>query len=399
MASQQITQVINDTINHYDKELRDISLKIHDNPEQGNKEYKAFHLLTDYLEDKGFKITRGVVGLDTAFIAEYTNGKQGRRVGFCSEYDALPGVGHACGHNLIAISGVACALAIKKLLQDGLISGSVFLFGTPAEESTSGKCDFVNSGTVERLVDFSMMLHPGPDNGLYVQCLALNSFSVEFFGRQAHAGATPWEGVNAVDALMQGFDNVAMLRQQTLTSNRVHGIITEGGKSPNVIPGYASAYFYTRSVTRNQLTELKGKVENCFKAAALATGCTMKITWAPWGQIDDVFTNEVLAENYKDHMKAEGVVFHSRQEEESVVTGSTDMGNITYVVPGIHAGFDIGTDAANHTTEFAAAAATEEAHKKTIRAARCLAMTAADVFEDEDIYNKAVAYFKKGKSQ
>lgn len=399
MASKDIVETINNTINQHSQELRDISLKIHDNPEQGNKEFKAFHLLTDYLEKKGFKVTRGVVGLETAFTAEYTNGKKGRRIGFCSEYDALPGVGHACGHNLIAISGVACALAIKQVLEKGLMSGSVYLFGTPAEESTSGKCNFVKSGTVEKLVDFSMMLHPGPGDGLYVQCLALDSFTVEFFGRQSHAGASPWEGVNALDALMQGFDNVAMLRQQTLTSNRIHGIIKEGGKSPNVIPGYASAYFYTRSVTRNQLTELKEKVENCFKAAALATGCTYKITWAPWGQIDDVFTNEVLAETYRDHMKTEGVQFYPRQMEESIVSGSTDMGNITYAVPGIHAGFSIGTTAANHTTEFAAAAATEEAHEKTLRAARCLAMTAADVFENEDLYKQAVAYFKKGKSQ
>ncbi|CAO3643300.1 unnamed protein product [Mucor hiemalis] len=399
MASKHIKQVIDDTINDHDKILREISLKIHDNPEPGNKEYKAFKLLTDYLENEGFTVKRSVVGLETAFTAEYSNGKPGRRIGFCSEYDALPGIGHACGHNLIAITGVACALAVKKLLEDNLLSGSVTLFGTPAEESSSGKTQFVQTGTLQKMVDFAMMLHPAPGNGIYVKCLALDSVTVEYFGRQSHAGASPWDGINAVDALMQGFDNVAMLRQQTLTSNRVHGIITNGGESPNVIPNYASARFFTRAVTSKQLKELKAKVENCFKASALAAGCEVKITWAPWGQIDDVFTNEVLADQWIGHMKDLGFKFFTRQEEESMVSGSTDMGNFTNAIPGIHAGFDIGTTAPNHTVEFTKAARSKTGHERALKAARCLALTAADIFENDDLFDKAVAYFKKGKDQ
>lgn len=399
MASEHIKQVIDNTINEHDKILREISLKIHDNPELGNKEYKAFKLLSDYLESEGFTVKRGVVGLETAFTAEYTNGKPGRRIGFCSEYDALPGIGHACGHNLIAITGVACALAVKKLLQENLISGSVTLFGTPAEESSSGKTQFVQTGMLQEMVDFAMMLHPSPASGVYAKCLALDSVTVEYFGRQSHAGASPWDGINAVDALMQGFDNIAMMRQQTLTSNRVHGIITNGGESPNVIPNYASARFFTRAVTSKQLKELKVQVEKCFKASALAAGCEVKITWAPWGQIDDVFTNEVFADLWIKHMKDLGFKFFSRQEEESIVSGSTDMGNFTNAVPGIHAGYDVGTTAPNHTVEFTKAARSQEGHERSLKAARCLALTAADVFEDDDLFDKAVAYFKKGKDQ
>ncbi|KAI8071954.1 hypothetical protein BDF21DRAFT_366297 [Thamnidium elegans] len=399
MASKEIKQVIDDTINSYSDKLRAISLDIHDHPEPGNKEYRAFNLLTDFLEKEGFTVSRGVVGLETAFTAEYSNGKAGRRVGFCSEYDALPGVGHACGHNLIAISGVACALAIKQLLQDGLLSGSVALFGTPAEETSNAKLVFVKAGEIQRLADFAMMLHPGPVSGCFVNYLAMDSVLIEYFGRQSHAGASPWDGINAVDALMQGFDNVGMMRQQTLSTNRVHGIIKSGGQSPNVIPNYASAYFYGRSVTRAQLNQLKIQLENCFKAAALASGCKMKLNWTPFGQLDDVFTNEEFALNWIEHMKAEGVSFYTRQEEESVTSGSTDMGNVTYALPGIHAGYSIGTNASNHTVEFARVAGTLEAHEKTLQASRCLALTAADVFEDDDLFNRAVAYFKKGKAQ
>ncbi|GAA5816020.1 hypothetical protein MFLAVUS_009542 [Mucor flavus] len=399
MASKKIKQVIDDTINSYSDKLRAISLDIHGHPEPGNKEYRAFNLLTDFLEKEGFTVSRGVVGLETAFTAEYSNGKAGRRVGFCSEYDALPGVGHACGHNLIAISGVACALAMKQLLQDGLLSGSVALFGTPAEETSNAKLLFVKAGEIQRVADFAMMLHPGPVSGCFVNYLAMDSVLIEYFGRQSHAGASPWDGINAVDALMQGFDNVGMMRQQTLSTNRVHGIIKSGGQSANVIPRYASAYFYGRSVTRAQLNQLKVQLENCFKAAALASGCEIKLNWTPFGQLDDVFTNEEFALNWIEHMKAEGVSFFTRQEEESVTSGSTDMGNVTYAVPGIHAGYSIGTDASNHTVEFARVAGTLEAHEKTLQAARCLALTAADVFEDDDLFNRAVAYFKKGKAQ
>ncbi|KAG1206714.1 hypothetical protein G6F35_011151 [Rhizopus arrhizus] len=211
---------IEGTIEQHNQELRTISLEIHDHPELGNKEFNASKVLTDYLEQHGFQVTRGVIGLDTAFIAEYSNGQPGRRIGFCSEYDALPNIGHGCGHNLIAIQGVACALAVKRLLEQKLISGSVTLFGTPAEESTCSKIKFVKEGEIQRRVDFCMMLHPNPKDSVFMKSLSLDQVDIEFFGKASHAGMAPWNGINALDALMQGFDNVGMLRQQTLPTNR-----------------------------------------------------------------------------------------------------------------------------------------------------------------------------------
>ncbi|CEI95746.1 hypothetical protein CU097_009653 [Rhizopus azygosporus] len=397
--SSQVQQSITETIKHLDKELRDISLKIHDDPELGNQEFHAHELLTDYLEKKGFKVTRNAVGLSTAFIAEFSNSKSGRRVGFCCEYDALPGIGHGCGHNLISIQGLACAISIKKLMEQDLVKGSVVLFGTPAEETTSDKLNFVKEGVVQDKVDFAMMLHPFAKDGLYPNMLALDSLDVEFFGKASHAGMAPWNGINALDALMQAFDNIGMLRQQTLPTNRIHGIITKGGDAANVIPAYASAKFYARSLTKNQLAELKPKIENCFKAAALATGCQIKLSWGPLGPIDDVFMNDTLTAVYKTYMEDEGVSYLPRTEEEKITSGSTDMGNFSYVVPSIHPAFGICTDASNHSKEFTAAARTEIAHKRTLTAAKCLSFTAADVLLKDELYDQVVKDFKKGKAQ
>ncbi|CAO3650959.1 unnamed protein product [Cunninghamella blakesleeana] len=398
MVPADIKDSIVQTIDDLSPKLREISLKIHDDPELGNHEFHAYQLLTEYLENQGFNVICEAVGLKTAFIAEYSNG-EGRRIGFCSEYDALPGVGHGCGHNLIAIAGIACAIAIKEALQKNLIKGTVVLFGTPAEESTSGKIDFVNSGEVNKRVDVAMMLHPFAADSLYVRMLALDTLVVEFFGKSSHAGMAPWEGINAVDAIMQGFDNIAMLRQQTIPSNRMHGIITDGGKAANVIPDYSSAKFYARSLTRDQLAELKPKMENCFKAAAKATGCTYKMNWAPGGPVEDVFMNTPLAEYYKILMEEQGVNYIPRVDEEQIIGASTDMGNFSYAVPSIHPAYGIDTTATNHTKEFAAAAGTEEAHKLTIRASKCLSITAAHTYLDDAFYEDVVADFKKGKPQ
>ncbi|KAI9481584.1 MAG: hypothetical protein EXX96DRAFT_567309 [Benjaminiella poitrasii] len=397
--NNDIKQSITNTINSVDKELREISLKIHDDPELGNKEFHAYKILTEYLEKKGFEMTHKAVGLETAFMATFSNSKTGRRVGFVCEYDALPGVGHACGHNIITVQGLACALSLKALMEQGLVQGTVVLFGTPAEESTSGKINFVKEGVVKDSVDYAMMLHPLTQDGLYNQMLALDSCDIEFFGKASHAGMAPWNGVNALDAMIQGFDSIGLLRQQVLPTDRLHGIITNGGKAANVIPDYTSAHFYARSLTRNQLKELKPRVENCFKAAAIASGCEIKIKWSSMGPVEDVFMNDAMAMKYKHYMEQEGIKFLPRSEEEQITSGSTDMGNFSYVVPTIHPGYGIHTTAANHTKEFAKAARTEVAHQDTLRAAKCLALTAAEVMMDDALYKQVVADFEKGKPQ
>ncbi|CAO3662057.1 unnamed protein product [Rhizopus stolonifer] len=389
----QVKQSITKTIQSLDRELREISLKIHDDPELGNKEFNAYRLLTEYLAKKGFKMTYKAASLETAFMAEFSNDLTGRSVGFCCEYDALPGIGHGCGHNLITVQGLACALSLKALMEQDLIKGTVVLFGTPAEESTSGKASFVNKNIVQNKVDCAMMLHPSAQDGLYIKLLALDSLVVEFFGVPSHAGQAPWNGINAVDALMQSFDNIGMLRQQTLSTNRIHGIIKHGGDSANVIPRYASAHFYARSITKYELIELKAKMENCFRAAAMATGCELKLTWA--GPVDDVMTNLPLMNCYQKQMENEGVQFKPKSEEENEVSGSTDMGNFSYAVPSIHPHFGIQVNAMNHTREFTQAVRTEKSHALTLRAAKCLALTAAEAILNDEMYQHVVLDFKK----
>ncbi|KAI9492005.1 hypothetical protein BDB00DRAFT_465354 [Zychaea mexicana] len=392
-----IEHVVAQAIDEINDELRDISLKIHDDPETSNEEFHAHALLTGYLEKKGFTVTRSVAGLDTAFLAEYSNSSQGRRLGFCSEYDALPGVGHGCGHNLIAISGVASAVAIKALLERKLIQGKVVLFGTPAEETTEGKVVLVKNGEFQKRVDFALMLHPYPYDVNYCNMLALDGATVEFFGKATHAGMKPWDGINALDAFMQAWNNVSMLRQQTLTSNRIHGIILEGGKSANVIPDYVSGKFIARSLKYEQLVELKQKLENCFQSAANATGCKLKITWDPNGAVKDVFMNDTLTDIYREYMEKENVEFLPRSEEEKILTGSTDFGNVTRILPATHPHFGIGIDAPIHSVDFMKAARTEKAHVNTIRAARCVAKAAAKVLVDDALYEQMLSDFKKGK--
>ncbi|KAI8874974.1 bacterial exopeptidase dimerization domain-containing protein, partial [Backusella circina FSU 941] len=242
--------------------------------------------------------------------------------------------------------------------------------------------------------------HPYPVDELYGPMLALDSCHIDFFGKASHAGQAPWKGINALDAVMQAFDNVAMLRQQTLPTNRLHGIITKGGDSPNVIPAHASCYFYVRSITKNQLKELKVKFINCFIAAAKATQCQYTIKWNESGPIDDVFMNDTMTLLFKKYQMEQGIKFESRSTEVSeYASGSTDMGNFSYVVPSIHPHFGIHTNAANHTTGFEKAARTEIAHLDTIKAARSLSFTAAEVLVDDGVYQAVVEDFKKGKPQ
>ncbi|KAI9249546.1 hypothetical protein BY458DRAFT_525552 [Sporodiniella umbellata] len=391
--NSKVKESIENTIQSISEELREISLKIHTNPELGHQETNAYQLLTNYLLKKGFKITLGAAGLDTAFLAEFSNNPSARRIGFCSEYDALPGIGHGCGHNLIAIQGLACALSLKALLEQDLVQGTVVLFGTPAEETTGGKVPFVEQGIVQSKVDCAMMLHPLPLDALYMKMLALDSVHVEFFGKASHAGQAPWEGINALDALMQGFDNIALLRQQTLPTNRIHGIIKNGGDSPNVIPAYASGLFYARSIKKQELVELKTHLENCLRAAALATGCQVKMTWA--GAVDDVVNNSPLMALFQHTMEHAGVTYPPRSEQEKQVAGSTDMGNFSYAVPAIHACYGLHIDAPNHTREFADAAKTLTSHRYTLRAAHSLALTAAHTLLDEALYKRILSDFEK----
>ncbi|KAI8139674.1 hypothetical protein BJV82DRAFT_625678 [Fennellomyces sp. T-0311] len=385
-------------IDEVSAELRELSLDLHDNPEISMKEYHASQVLSDYVEKKGFKVTRKVFGMETSFRAEFSDGSNGRRIGFCSEYDALPGLGHACGHNLIAICGVAGALAVKSLIEKKLASGKVVLFGTPSEELLSGKIIMLNHGAFRDDVDVCLMLHPSNGHANYVSLSALQDVHVEYRGKPAHAGGAPWNGVNALDAICQAWVSIGLLRQQLQGRDRVHGIITDGGKAPNIIPDYTAGHFYVRAGDAARVEELKEKVDNCFRAAALATGTEVTLKWRDIGTCKNIVQNSVMAETYAKYLKEFGHDVPSRQAQESAPAGaSTDFGNVSHAMPSIHPMFKItvGDDMAfPHTAAFCDAARTENAHKEAITAAKCLSMVAAHVLLESSFYESSKQEFE-----
>jgi len=300
----------------------------------------------DYLIYQGFKVTPGAFDLETAFVAEFSSkGGQGRVVSFNSEYDSLPGIGHACGHNLIAISGVAAAIALKAVFEKHEIPGKVKLFGTPAEENGDGKVKMIKKGAYDD-VDISLMVHPGPFEGCFFRYLAIQPCEVEYFGRTAHASGMPWEGINALDAVVLAYNNIGLLRQQILPTNRIHGIITDGGKAPNIIPDHSSGKFFIRGRTIEDLRALVPRVYKCFEAAAEATGCTKANgtkdpVISEGAEVFDVKTNELLGDRYEEHLKKLGVDMLPKATQDAIPVGSTDQGNVSYVVPSIHTLYDI----------------------------------------------------------
>lgn len=371
-----------------DADLRAISLSIHSRPELNFEEHHAHGVLTKYLEGQGFDVTPGAFGMPTAFSAVAGSGSP--RVAILCEYDALPEIGHACGHNLIAISGIAAALGVKAGLEPG--RGTVVVLGSPAEEGGGGKILLIERGAFDG-IDAAMMLHPSPSGSAWGNLIALQQLQVDYYGRNAHAGSNPWTGVNALDAMVLAYGSISAMRQQIRPTDRVHGVITNGGVKPNIIPDHASAEFYIRSATVGQLEELRRKVTGCFEGAATAAGCRLELQ-SVGEPYSEVITNDVLAEAYCENMERFEVRLPSRAESNGLRGASTDMGNVSHVVPSIHPMFAIPTVAANHTPGFTVAAATREAHLATLRAATGLAMTALDVLTRPDVREAAKREFE-----
>ena len=370
----RVRETVNKTIDDNKNELISLSDAIWKEPELCFQEFKAHQLLTDYLEKKGFIVERSYTGVKTAFRATFGSGRP--NVCVICEYDALPDIGHACGHNLIAEAGVAAGLGLKAALeacQDGL-KGRVTVLGTPAEEGGGGKVLLIENGAFDD-VDVAMMVHPAPFNAVFHPCLAMRSYQVTYTGRAAHAAAFPWEGVNALDAAVTAYNSISVLRQQMTPDCRVHGVIKEGGVKPNIIPEKAVMEYYVRASKRSERDHLVKKVIACFEAAAKATGCevSVKETEKPY---DDVVTNSTLGDCYEKNMVE--LMGDIQWEKDSSKSGSTDMGNVSYKVPSIHVMYSIGT-AANHTREFTAVCNTLVAHSATLQFAKGLALTGLDV--------------------
>ncbi|XP_047589719.1 xaa-Arg dipeptidase [Lutra lutra] len=380
-----------------------LSRAIWSEPELAYEEHRAHGVLTRFFECEPPAASWTVhphYHLATAFRAEWGPPEAGAtprplQLGFLCEYDALPGIGHACGHNLIAEVGAAAALGVKGALES--LPGppppvKVIVLGTPAEEDGGGKIDLIEAGAFKNL-DVVFMAHPFQENAAYLPDVAEHDMTVKYYGKASHAAAYPWEGLNALDAAVLAYNNLSVLRQQMKPTWRVHGIIKNGGVKPNIIPSYSELIYYFRAPSMKELPVLTKKAEDCFRAAALATGCTVEIKGGAHDYYN-VLPNKSLWKAYIENGKKLGIEFISEDAMLNGSSGSTDFGNVTFVVPGIHPYFYIGTDALNHTEQYTEAAGSQEAQSYTLRTAKALAMTALDVIFKPELLERIKEDFK-----
>ena len=357
-------------------ELEALSHRIHAHPELAYQEVQACGWLGDFLAAQGFTVEPGVGGVDTAFRATIETG-DGPTIAILCEYDALPGIGHACGHNVIATSGAGAGAALAAV-RARLPKGRIQVIGTPAEEGGGGKVKLIKSG-IFRDVDCAMMIHGFDRTLLHQDLLGIVRGTFEFSGKASHASADPWEGVNTLDAVIGMYNAVSMLRQQVRPDCRIHGIITNGGAAANIIPEYASAIFYVRAPRIETMWDLFKRVTAAAEGAAKATGCTLKLT-----QHDSVYepmkSSRVMLDLFAANMKtvglAEGPAIPDR-------LGSSDIGNVSQVIPAIQPMIGIApTGMAIHTREFADAAVKPLARAGMVAAAKTMALTTLDLLAD-----------------
>ncbi|KAI0966553.1 hypothetical protein F4678DRAFT_475851 [Xylaria arbuscula] len=395
---------ISDFIDRLTNELWDVNKTIHDNPELGFKEFIAHKTLTKFISRQGgWKVTPSAYGLVTAWVAVFDSGKKGSVVSFNVEMDALDGIGHACGHNLIATASVAAGLAVAEVLRQGDLGGKVVLFGTPAEEGGGGKIKLLQAGAYqEHKVDISLLSHPGiTKNHALMRTSAYTAFRVEYFGREAHAAANPWLGINALDALVTAYNAISVLRQQTMPGDVIQGNITAGGVRPNIIHAYTAGNFVVRANTKVRLHELRKKVDACFVAGAAATGATLKVT--PTQTYADHVPNRLLADHYRRHFNRlsppDPIPNNPDVDEiEGRTAASTDQGDISYAMPSLNVGFSIPAGpggAGPHNPGFAEAAGTRLAFENCLRAGKAMAGVAVDVLADRGFLDEVKREWKK----
>ncbi|MBG9547553.1 M20 family metallopeptidase [Cytobacillus firmus] len=375
-------------------DFKRISTYIGENPELGHEEYKACKVLTEELKKHGFSVEVGTCGLPTAFTAIYDSGKEGSAIGYMSEYDALPEVGHACGHNLIGTMGIAAGIGLSKVIHE--TGGKVIVFGTPAEETKGGKVTMAEAGIFDAL-DAAIMVHPLDNYVKSGSSLAMDAIQFEFFGKSAHAAASPHLGINALDAVLQTFSSINALRQHIKPDARIHGIITEGGKAANVVPDYAVAQFYVRAAKREYVNELVEKVKKCAEGAALQTGAEMKWSFYEFSY-DDMVTNSPLSEAFNKELISLGVNEEEIMEQKDG-SGSLDMGNVSQAAPSIHPYIKICNEAyACHTHEFREAAMSDQAREAMILGAKAMALTGYEVLTNKELLQKIKAEFESSRA-
>ncbi len=362
-----------------------LSHQVHSTPELGYEEFESSAAVIATAEALGLTVERGAAGLPTAFRA--TSGHGPLHIALCAEFDALPEVGHACGHNIIAAASVGAAIGLAAVADE--VGVTVELLGTPSEEGGGGKIDLIHAGYFDH-VHAAMMIHPWPSERLAATCLAVDHFDVTFTGKQAHASAAPWEGVNALDAWTIAHSAIALARQQFRPGDQVHGVVVSGGSAANIIPSTVVARYMCRSLTSERLADLRNRIDACFRAGALATGAQLEIE-EKGHQFSHMVSDRELLAHYRAAAEACGRTFEHDDAGEAPPTISTDMANVSLVVPSIHPMLAIETrGAVNHQPEFTAACITPSADRAVIDGAVALAHTAIATALDDALRERLI---------
>ncbi|KAK6169462.1 hypothetical protein SNE40_020513 [Patella caerulea] len=391
MDITKLKTVAGDAVDKYKDELNELSQAIWSVPELNFNEHSAHRVLTEFLEKAGFKVERNFI-IETGFRATYGDDDSSKpNICVISEYDALPEIGHACGHNLIAEVGVAAGLAIKAAMEASQIPlGKVTVLGTPAEEGGGGKIDMINAKVFDD-IDIAMMSHPSPFDHAKPPTLSIDQCKVVYHGRASHAAGFPWEGVNALDAAVLCYQSVSCLRQHFKPKWRVHGIIKNGGAKPNIIPDLTELEYYCRAPSDTELDILKNKISKCFESAAVATGCTVDYKFDE-RRYSSLISNKTIVGLFETNAAEAGIELW---DEPDPPTGSTDMGNVSHVVPSIHPMYYIGGKAVNHTKEFTTDSGSAAAQPLTLRQAKVLAYTALDIYSRPELLKQIKQDFIK----
>lgn len=354
------------------KELCEISDFIYHNPELGNEEYKAVEKLTSFLQEHNFEIETEFLGIKTAFRATYDSNKEGPTIGYLCEYDALPEIGHGCGHNMIGAMSVGAGVIISKVLKE--IGGKIIVYGTPAEETNGAKVIFAEQGVFDEL-DVAMMVHPSDKTIESGTSMALYPLQFTYTGKTAHAASCPQEGINALNSVIQLFNGIDALRQHVTPDVRIHGIITNGGVAANIVPDKAVAQFYFRAATKETLDDILLKVKNIAQGAALMTGSTLEMTRYELAN-DNLKTNKSLSEAFSKNLRTLGI----KDICEAKDTGSSDIGNVSHKTPTIHPYIGISNcSVTGHSVNMADATITPFAHERLLIGTLALAYTGYDV--------------------
>lgn len=380
-ATDELKRRVEDEVDRRADVLLDVSHRIHADPELAFAEHAAHDLLTDVLDDAGLAVERGAYGLDTAFAARA--GSDGATVAVCCEYDALPGIGHACGHNVIAASGLGASLAAAVVADE--VGGRLLVLGTPAEEGGGGKQIMIDRGALDG-VDAAVMVHPAGADLRSMDTLAIHQVLVTYRGRAAHASAAPERGRNALDAAVLGYNNVAALRQHIAPDERIHGIFLEAGDAANIVPALTRAYWMVRSPSGAGLAALKERVVACLRAGAEAAGCEIELDWKD-PAYDELLTVDAFDDVWAANLARTGRrAVRPGEDGTAPVVGSTDMGNISQRVPSIHPMVAVSTpDVPIHTEAFAAFAGGPRGDAAVIDAAKALATTVVDLWADAEL--------------